>query len=227
MATSSPPVSNRNAALVYEQQRLRLEQMVGAAGVRAFMQNLGNQADGVALMLRLVQSGQQAMAGLVDAYMAQSLELQPQGLDTGAYTVSALRSQNPAEVYAQPYAAMTVALQRGEQQDAAIRSGQAKVMKLSATDLQLAQTHAAQDWMQAEPTVTGWRRVADAGACDLCQLAATRVYHTGDLMPIHEHCRCGVEPVVELKPDLSPIDAVVRVAHGDIGPRLLADNWTT
>lgn len=47
--------------------------------------------------------------------------------------------------------------------------------------------------------IVGWRRVTEPGACEFCLLASTQRYHTKDLHPLHEHCRCSVAPVVGLK----------------------------
>jgi len=101
------------------------------------------------------------------------------------------------------------------------------VTKLAATDLQLAQTHSARDWMADDENVYGWRRVTDGDPCPLCALAATRIYYRADLMPIHEHCGCGVEPLYGEHPGgLSVPNAAVRVVDDhEIGPRLMAAGW--
>jgi hypothetical protein len=210
----------------YRQQRQRLLAALTAAAVAVFGQEQGNQPQGVSRILALVAAGQQQMVNLVNGYLALATGATPQQLDALRYTVAALRNANPAEVYSQPYAALTVALMAGESKEAALASGVARLSKLVSTDLQLAQTHSARDWMNMPDSgVTGWIRVPDATACALCQAAAGQVYHTSDLMPIHEHCGCGVEPITDSSPKFSRIDASVRVVPGDIGPRLMADNW--
>jgi hypothetical protein len=45
------------------------------------------------------------------------------------------------------------------------------------------------------PGIIGYMRVASG--CDFCIQAGERLYTTDDLMPIHEHCTCGVVPVFD------------------------------
>lgn len=44
--------------------------------------------------------------------------------------------------------------------------------------------------------IVGYERIPDGDACELCNLAAGQRYKTDDLMPIHNLCGCGVEPVM-------------------------------
>lgn len=46
------------------------------------------------------------------------------------------------------------------------------------------------------PKIIGYERVYDGG-CGFCADAAELLYHSEDLMPVHEHCNCGVQPVFE------------------------------
>lgn len=45
-----------------------------------------------------------------------------------------------------------------------------------------------------KPEIVGYRRVYDGG-CKYCLEAAQLMYHSGNLMPLHEHCGCGIAPV--------------------------------
>jgi hypothetical protein len=45
--------------------------------------------------------------------------------------------------------------------------------------------------------VTRYRRVTAGACCALCAGASTKTYGTATLMPLHNGCSCGVEPVVE------------------------------
>lgn len=51
--------------------------------------------------------------------------------------------------------------------------------------------------MSTETVIVGYERVPDGNACDLCDLASGQRYTRGDLMPIHDGCGCGVEPLTE------------------------------
>lgn len=49
--------------------------------------------------------------------------------------------------------------------------------------------------------ITGYRRVlhpelSEGGSCGLCIAASTRVYKIGELLPIHNLCKCGVAIII-------------------------------
>lgn len=49
--------------------------------------------------------------------------------------------------------------------------------------------------------ITGYRRIihpelSKGGTCGLCIAASTRVYKVGDLMPLHDRCKCTVLPII-------------------------------
>jgi hypothetical protein len=55
--------------------------------------------------------------------------------------------------------------------------------------------------MQADPRVTGWRRVT-SGGCGACLAAASDAVHAADdFIDVHDGCRCSSEPVVRGVPD--------------------------
>lgn len=209
----------------YRTQRARLTTAVTTliAGIWAHMYRQKDQA--LEQILRTVFAGQAQTVALVDAYMAIKTGTQPKGLDPSQYTVTAIRGIPAATVYDRAWGALGGQINTGAPFGNAVDSGQASLTRLVRTDLQLSQTYSARDWMTSDPGVTGWRRVTSGTPCDLCAAAADAVYHTSDLMPIHEHCDCTVEPVTG---DTSPTttDATVRVADdSEIGPRLLAADW--
>jgi len=47
------------------------------------------------------------------------------------------------------------------------------------------------------PPIVGYRRVLSGDDCDACTEAAGYLYSSEDLLPIHEHCQCGIEPVFQ------------------------------
>jgi hypothetical protein len=182
----------------YRTQRDRLAATVTAATARVFARLAPvDQSAAIQTVVPLVEHGQQMTVSLVDAYMAAKLLAATKqgtvlGLDPARYTISALRNG----------AAPSTSTRRAFNGDAEQLSSAAALDKLVRTDLQLAQTHSARDWMteQAktatdETRIVGWRRVTDGDPCALCAAASTRTYRTNDLMPIHEHCSCTVEPL--------------------------------
>lgn len=221
--------------LAYRARRLRLSLAVAATTSQLLSQLHTDEAAAIAAVVPVVEAGQRQTAALVDAYMAaKALQVTGTGtvigLDLARYTITALRNgAAAADVYARPFNA----LHDGSDPQVALTEAYAALDKLVRTDLQLAQTHASRDWIDqqiktatAETRIVGWRRVTDGDPCALCAVAATRTYRTGQLMPIHEHCSCTVEPLWG-EHDVASIGTTVRVEQDpELGPRLMADTWS-
>lgn len=217
---------------VYRSQRLRLSATVAAQAARIWATSEPRDKDAfVERTVPVVEAGQSRAVRLVDAYMATKMigatgDGAVKGLDESAYTVERLRGVPADEVYRRPFAAMAVALASGAKFAAARTAGMAALEKLVTTDLQLAQTHSSRDWMSDEPGIVGYRRVT-AGGCGLCLAASTQRYHVADLMPIHEHCRCGVDPIFGDRPvgrvlDPETWSVVKDAAEGDLSAKSLS-----
>jgi hypothetical protein len=188
--------------------------------------------------LGLVAAGQARTVSLVDAYMsAKTREVVGRGgvkgLDPALYTVDRLRGAPAREVYQRPFGALGafIANQGQDGWGAGMAAATASLVRLAKTDLQLAQTHAARDWMVEDRHVRGYRRMLGGNEnCELCQDAARGFYYREDLAPIHERCACSVSPVYG---EPGPLQRAAlhtktcRVDHdAEIGPRLLAPGWT-
>jgi len=241
MSAAAPPQLSPVDA-VYGSQRLRLASTVAAAVAAAWAHRFQDREAAISQIVRLVAAGQAHTVNLVEAYMAakaaqDGVALSRVGLDPAAYTTETLRGIAADIVYARPFGAYGAFLNEGQSEEAAIRAAKASVSKLAATDLQLAQTHAARDWMRAATEqdetralqLVGYRRVlAGAGPhCALCTAAATRTYRAETLLPIHEHCTCTVAPLWGTEP-VASVGTTVRVEEDpELGPRLLADSWTS
>ena len=215
---------------VYRSQRLRLRAVVVAQAARLWAAaETRDQERFVTQVVPVVHAGQTQTVRLVDAYMAmKTLHAvgvgQVKGLDPDAYMVEAIRKQPAVEVYARPFGAVGYALQTGAEFATARVAGGAALEKLVTTDLQLAQTHSARDWMSDEPSIIGYERVT-AGGCPLCEAASDRLYHSADLAPIHEGCRCDVTPVYgDRKLERLP-DGLQAVSDSELGARLVDDKW--
>jgi hypothetical protein len=148
--------------------------------------------------------------------------------------VDHLRGTPAQEVYERPFGALGAALARQGQDGwgAGMESATASLVRLAQTDLQLAQTHSARDWMAEDQYVKGYERILGGGDnCPLCEVAATNLYYREDLAPIHDRCGCSVAPVYGEPGPLTRAGVFptsdVRVEHDhEIGPRLLAPSWT-
>lgn len=211
----------------YRTQRLRLISTVNAATASVWAQGFRDRERVIQEVLRIVHAGQAQTVALVDAYMAVKAQAPVRGLAPDAYTVALLRGVPAEEVYGRPFGALGAHLAGGTEFGAAFQSGRDSLGRLVRTDLQLAQTHSARDWMAGEDRVVGYRRVLGGGKnCSLCVSASTRTYRKEDLMPIHEHCSCSVEPVFGVEP-VASVGTSVRVeTDPELGPRLMAESWS-
>lgn len=210
---------------VYRSQRARLTSTVTAMTARLWAEQHKQEQHTIQQVLAAVYAGQRQVVALVDAFMGLKARTGPQGLDPSRYMIDQIRGVAADELYRKPWAAMGSQLGQGAKFATAADSAQATLAKLVRTDLQLAQTHSARDWMTGSDTVTAYRRDAGRDPCELCNQAAQGVYSPDALAAIHEHCSCAVIPLFgDQSPQ--PVDATVRVANdSEIGPRLLAPNW--
>lgn len=151
----------------------------------------------------------------------------------GLSTTEALRGVPATEVWRRPATEVWTRLAAGDPLGAAVDAGAVRAKTLGATDLQLAKTHTARAWGNADHRVVGYRRVLKGRSCGRCTGAAAQRYHRGNLLPIHDRCDCGVEPIygdrdpgrvidVHTVPDAEdpPEKGVVVHHHGEVGPVL-------
>lgn len=99
--------------------------------------------------------------------------------------------------------AATVRYLRSEDtpRDAADAAGRARLQAIGETQVQLAQREASRQVYERVEAVRGYRRVirpelSEGGTCGLCVAASDRIYRRGDLMPIHDKCKCITLPIV-------------------------------
>lgn len=195
-----------------------------------------DEADLAAWLARVqpvVLAAQRQSVSLTNAYIARAMERQPLAIDTAQIVGAAARNgTDPAEVYRRPFVTVWTALKGGTPYADALAAGLARAASTAATDVQLAMRGATDQIGHLDTAIVGFRRVADAGACKLCVAAAAQRYHVGQLMPIHNHCGCGVEPLAD-EADLAPSTARYEASktgaepqdiavheHGELGPVL-------
>lgn len=185
----------------YRTQRLRLTSTVVAAAARLWDTTYRERDQAIAAVIPLVHAGQRQTVRLTEAYMSakaadarepvRRLNLPPE-----LYTIAVLRGLPAEEVYGRPFGALGAHLERGDDFAVAAAAARASLGRLVATDMQLAQTHAARDVMTASERIVGYRRVLGPGRnCPLCVSASSRTYSKADLAPIHERCGCSVAPL--------------------------------
>ena len=150
----------------------------------------------VARVVPVVESGQRQTSRLTNAYLDSMARLA--GMPTPPRAPLPLNPRGVAltEVYRRPAVTVYTALSEGLTLDDAVALGEQRVSALVAMDAQLANVHAAFARLSNDENIVGYERVLAGGeSCALCAIASTQVYHSGDLMPIHDHCECDVVPI--------------------------------
>jgi hypothetical protein len=146
--------------------------------------------------LPVVRAGQIQSVNLTNAYLAAALQSQPIPLDTSQLTGASVRNGTPPEVvYERPFITLWSALQDGLDYSAAVDKGIARAVDMSSYDVQGAFRATAAEIGGQSDKIFGFERVPDANACQFCLVASTQRYHSDDLMPLHNHCGCGIKPL--------------------------------
>jgi hypothetical protein len=86
-----------------------------------------------------------------------------------------------------------------------------RIKAMSETDLALARREEDKFIFENSKDVLGYHRVihpelSETGqSCGLCVVASQRMYHTSELMPIHDECNCTVAPAIKGATNLGPL----------------------
>lgn len=209
---------------------LRLLAQRSAAGVGAAWDSTDGIDDAAAeafsaMAQPIALAAQRRSVVLADAYLAAWLSValrrivRPRGLDIGALTGEAVRNGG-TDVYRRPIITARAAITRGRSYSEARAEGRARAVANARTDVALSARAAARDVMASTPEVVGYRRVTGGKACALCIGATKGTYASETLMPIHDNCTCGVEPVIEGTAGTVVADGVKVVNHDELGPLL-------
>lgn len=225
----STPVARAHIAA---QERLR--NLVGHAvqnvwlGLPAY--NDDNVDEWLTQVLPVVAAGQRQAVALTEAFLARSLGRQPLGINPDRLTGASVRAgADPAEVYRRPFVSTWSALQTGRTWEEATRVGLTRATSTAATDVQLSMRATLREVGEVDSQIVGYERVPDGGACTFCKLVAGQRYRTGDLMPIHAHCGCGVDVITGSRPPTFTGDTIIQGdqvsaairTHGELGPVLV------
>jgi hypothetical protein len=177
----------------------------------------------LALVVPVVAAGQQHAAALAETYVAQALRRAPAGVDLSAVSGAAVRAGvSPADVYARPLVSVWGALAAGSDWTDAVAKGRARAVSSAEMDVQLAHRATLSELQRSDGAIRGYRRVADAGACEFCLLVDGAFVTDAAAAPLHNGCGCGFEPVLDaVRPSVAP-DGVAIHDHGELGP-VLAD----
>ncbi|GAA4845537.1 hypothetical protein GCM10023201_41030 [Actinomycetospora corticicola] len=159
-------------------------------------------------VLTLIQGGQSATANVTAAYLrsvltqitSRHVAYAAAGAAAGVVLQATLRGiQNPEQAYWRPFEQWRYLRSTGVPDDVAKERARRRLLIMADTDLTMAMREGARQTLEDVEEVTGYRRVihpeeSRGGTCGLCLAASDRVYHRGDLLPIHARCCCEVMP---------------------------------
>lgn len=145
-------------------------------------------------------AAQERAAALVGGYLSVAVGFMdgdgsPVGVDVERVSGAAVRGVDPADVYLRGVVTARTKVSAGVTVFDAMRAGRDRMVSTAETDVALTQRAATVEVL-GEKGVVGYRRVLTGKSCALCATASTQRYRSGDLMPIHSHCDCGVVPII-------------------------------
>lgn len=192
----------------------------------------------LAVALPLARAVKMASVRITATFIAQRLRIAALGINANDVVIR--NGAAPADVYARPFVNVWTDLKQGKSFEAAVAAGRNRATSAVQMDAQLAMRDTLSVVGARDKRILGYRRVPDAGACDFCKLIAGQRYTTDQLMPVHNHCGCGVDVITEdnrgdftgkrendLNVTRDGVSAAV-VEHGELGPLVVdgADHFT-
>lgn len=108
---------------------------------------------------------------------------------------------DPISVWERPAQQFNYAKSQGKTDEEALAKALNRVDALASDDISMMKRKATQQSMKKTGKIKGYRRVihpelSDTGVCGLCLAASDRIYSVGTLLPIHNHCKCEVLPII-------------------------------
>lgn len=211
-APVAPPATAAAAsAAAFEAQQTQLRAQMIAALVALYAGSVASgafdpvaAAKFVASMLPITLAGQRLVSQLTIVQLQSMIQpIRPIRIAPTSVTGPALRGIDPAIYYQRPFKTIKYELSRGKTLGEALDAGSRRLQTMALTDLQLAHTHTAREFIekaaeqQPDLKITGYRRVLSSlpNHCALCIIASTQRYHREELMPIHPNCHCTVAPI--------------------------------
>jgi hypothetical protein len=185
--------------LAYQRRYNTLRTKTGAV-VAALWGDIGNVDDQaieqfVTRAVPVVQGAQRETARLLQGFVGLLLG---GGVEVDADAIiDGYRGGVPwATVYERPGISARAALTRGDKWSEAMRIASERAQSTAEVDVAMAQRDGMDQITTTDQRVVGYRRTLTGASCALCATASTQRYHSGDLMPIHNRCDCGVAPII-------------------------------
>lgn len=172
----------------------------------------------------IVASGQLLAAKTTNAYIARQAKVPPLRVAPASVTGSAARNGvDLLDEYQRPFGEVWAALGDGLDPDQAKQRGLHKIDVLVLADVWLASRTMTDLIDKANTRITGWVRVADATACDLCSAADGMPMNQAADLAGHPGCGCTSEAVTTDAPtEAADPEAFDVHEHDELGPVLYA-----
>lgn len=113
----------------------------------------------------------------------------------------------PLDVYQRPLETFRYLQSTGKTAEVSFTEAMSRLSTMATTDISMARREQSQLFFEEtnkkkRGSIIGYRRIihpelSRTGTCGLCVVAATRMYYTSELMPIHDDCNCDVLPVTK------------------------------
>lgn len=225
------PPSLADAHLVAQAQlRAIVAQAVGTVWADLPGYDRANLDEWLTRVVPLVATGQRRSVALTDAYIARALDRRPLGIDPHDLIGAAVRAgTSPEIVYTRSFVNVWAALGRSVQYDEAVAQGLNRATSTAQMDVQLSHRASYGAIQAADTTIRGYKRAADSGACAFCLTVNGAFVKSANAMALHNHCGCGLTPVISDVPVTPVPDAVAVHEHGELGAVLTApgDHFTS
>ena len=169
-----------------------------------------------------VRAAQRNSVAITDAFIARYLGRSALGVPFEEIAAKTRNGVDLAEVYRRPFVTLWTDLKAGRQFDEGLKAAGARAAGSAAMDVQLAMRETANYVDQTDSSFNGYRRVANGGACAFCNEVDGAWVSYEDVMALHDHCNCGVEPNTdeELPPRQGDAENTAINDHGELGPML-------
>lgn len=219
-------------------------------GMRGHWYSDSAVADFKAQAIEIVGEAQQTLGGVTAEFLDQVLAEIGLAAPRNPFKMPGqIRKVDPMVEWERPAEQYRYAKSVGADDQSAEQAALVRAEALTVDDVALAQSVATITRLQDYPAVTGYRRIihpelSKSGTCGLCAVASDRVYKTDRLLPVHDHCHCGVLPIAGKWDPGSQLngDDLARlykeagstaaedlkrtrftvVEHSELGPRLVA-----
>lgn len=211
--------------------RLLLEQSITSTWNGLPGHDRDNVDEWLSKVLPAVETSQRASVALTEAFLAQSLERKPLGIPQDELIGAAVRNGTaPATVYERPFITLWGGLGSGLDYQAAAKKALDRATSTAAMDVQLSMRATADAVQENAGGIYGYKRAADATACDFCKEVDGAYVKRASAFPLHNRCGCGLEALTEPHPLAVKLPSGVAVhEHGEMGALLTAagDHFTT